>query len=125
MRNGTPTIMPSQNESWGFFGTLRHHAEPDEGWALAMKAIAKATGCPDEAVRDFLDSRYGRHFADEVANGLGTGGDLAAAINEAVERWLDWRIDARVERELGIPRELPYLTGLVCMHQALLEATAE
>jgi hypothetical protein len=83
-----------------------------------MKAIAATTGCPDEAVRDFLDSRYGRHFADEVANGLGAGRDLATAIDEAIERWLQQRIDARIERELGIPRRLPYLTGLVLMHQA-------
>ena len=35
-----------------------------------MEAIGNATACSDEAARDFLDSRYGRHLADEVANAL-------------------------------------------------------
>jgi hypothetical protein len=124
MHNGTPNTLPSRNEAWGFFGTIRHHAEPNHAWALAMGAIAKTTDCPEEAVRDFLDSRYGRHLADDVANGLFSGRDLPAAINSAIERWMEWRIDARIERELGIPRGLPYLTEFVCMHEALLDATA-
>lgn len=122
MQNGTPTSLPSQNEAWGFFGTIRHHAEPNHAWALAMGAITKTTGCPDEAVRDFLDSRYGRHFADEVANALFGRLDLPAAIDSAIERWMKWRIDRRIEDEIGIPRGLPYLTGFVCMHEALLDA---
>jgi hypothetical protein len=44
----------------------------------------------------------------------------------SVERagWIDRRIDAAIERELGIPEGLPYLTGFVCMHEALLEGAA-
>lgn len=121
MQNGTPTSLRSRNEAWGFFGTIRHHANANQAWTLAMDAIAKTTACPDEAVRDFLDSRYGRHFADEVANGLVSGRDLPTAIDSAIERWMDWRIDARIEHELGIPRGLPYLTGFVCMNEALLD----
>jgi hypothetical protein len=125
MQNGTPTTLPSQNEAWGFFGTIRHHAEPNQAWALAMEAIAKTTGCPDEAVRDFLDSRYGRHFADEVANHLVSGRDLPSAIDSAIERWMKWKIDRGIESELGIPHGLPYLAGFVCMYEALLEAKAD
>ena len=125
MQNGTPTTLASQNESWGFFGTIRHHAEPNQAWALAMQAIGKTTGCQDEAVRDFLDSRYGRHFADHAVNALLGRLELAAAIDSAVERWMRWTIDSRIERELGIPQGLPYLTGFVCMHEALLEAKAD
>jgi hypothetical protein len=79
---------------------------------------------PDEGVGAFLDSRYGRHFADDVANAFVGRLDLAAAIDSAIERWMRWRIDSRIEDELGIPQGLPYLTGFVCMHQALLDATA-
>ena len=46
-------------------------------------------GCCDQAVHDFLDSRYGRHFADEVAMGLCSGRDLWRAIDKAIERWMD------------------------------------
>jgi hypothetical protein len=119
----TTTILPTANEAWGFFGTIRHNAEPNRAWALAMEAIRKRTGSPEEAIRDFLDSRYGRHFADEVANGLVSGRELPTAIDSAIERWMEWRIDARIEHELGIPQGLPYLTGFVCMHEALLDAT--
>ena len=115
---GATPILPTRNTEWGFFGTLRHHA--DEAWPLAMAAIAKATGRDGEAVRDFLDSVHGRHFADDVANELHRGLDLAAAIDAAVARWMGWIIDRRTARETGIPEGLPYLTGFVT--QAGIEA---
>lgn len=46
------------------------------------------------------------------------------AIDEAIERWMDRRIDAAIESELGIPEGLPYLTGFVFMHEALIEGAA-
>jgi hypothetical protein len=94
-------------------GTIRHHADPLEAWTIAMEAIAKATGCAGYAVRDFLDSRHGRHFADDVANKLIDGLSLCGAINVAVERWMTWTIDRRMSRQTDIPRGLPYLLGLV------------
>lgn len=105
--------MQTTNTAWGFYGTIGRHADPAQAWALALPAIASATGCPDEAVRDFLDSRHGRHFADDVANGLDGGMDLKAAIDAAIDRWQDWTIGARLEWATGIPRDLPYLTGFV------------
>ena len=114
----TTEILPTTNETWGFWGTIGHHADRGEAWALATTAIGEATGCAPEAVRDFLDSRNGRHFADDVANGLFAGFSLPAAIDAAVERWMGWRIGKRTEREYGIPRDLPYLTGWV-MHCAI------
>lgn len=113
METAMNAILQTANPDWGFFGTIRHHARPVEAWPLAMSAIAAATGCPDAAVRDFLDSRHGRHFADDVANGLFRGLDLSAAIETAVDRWMGWTIGRRTEREYGIPRGLPYLTGFV------------
>jgi hypothetical protein len=123
MQNGATTAIASTNEGRGFCGAIGQHAEPNQAWALALARIATSTGCCDEAVRDFLDSRYGRHFADDVANGL-CAEDLPSAIDEAIERWMDRRIDAAIESELGIPEGLPYLTGFVCMHEALLEGAA-
>ena len=103
MQNGATTAITSKNEARGFYGTIEQHAEPNQAWALAVAGITKSTGRCDHAVRDFLDSRYGLHFADEVAMGLCGGRDLPRAIDEAIERWMDRRIDAAIERELGIP----------------------
>ena len=116
----TETILQSENEGWGFFATLHGHADQGEAWALAMQAVGRATGLSQEAVRDFLDSRHGRHFADDVANGLHAGLGLAAAIDTAVTRWMDWRTGRGTERDTGIPRGLPYLTGFVGHHEAAL-----
>ena len=118
------TILPTANTDWGFFGSIRHHAEPDAAWALALPAIARATGCPETAVRDFLDSRHGRHFADDVSNNLAAGKTLQAAIDAAVSRWMGWRINRRTERDTGIPRGLPYLTGFVAHFEILADAAA-
>ena len=107
------TILPSQNEAWGYSGTIECHASPTESWALAMTAITAATGCANYEVRAFLDSRHGRHFADEVANGLHRGLALVPAIDAAVARWMSWTISRRIAREEGIPHGLPYLTGYV------------
>ena len=124
MQNGATTAIASRNEARGFYGSIAQHAEPNQAWALAVAGITKSTGRCDQAVRDFLDSRYGRHFADEVAMGLCGGRDLPRAIAETIERWMDRRIDAAIERELGIPEGLPYLSGFVCMQEALLEGAA-
>ena len=112
------------NPDWGFFGTIRHHADPGTGWAIALPAITKATGCPETAVRDFLDSAQGRHFADDVSNELATGQTLPAAIDTAVARWMGWRISPRTARDTGIPQGLPYLTGFVTHHEILAETAA-
>jgi len=113
------TILPSANLEWGFTGTIRHDADPEHAWPLAMRAVANATGCPDIAVRDFLDGVQGRHFADTVSNGIYHGLSLTAAIDAAVAQWMDWEIDRRTERDLGIPRGLPYLTGFVTHYEIL------
>lgn len=116
------TILPTTNESWGFWGAIAHHADPVAAWALALPAIAAATGCADTAVRDFLDSRHGRHFADDVANELAAGNALPAAINAATTRWMGWTISRQTSRDTGIPQGLPYLTGFVTDCEIAAEA---
>jgi len=108
----TPADIPSsQNETWGFWGTLEDNAP--KAWPLAMKTIAEATGEPLESIRAFLDSAQGRHFGDEVHNGLFRGLDLAAAINAATRQWMSWTITRDISQDYGIPKGLPYLTGFV------------
>ena len=81
-------------------------------------AIGDSTGCAPDEVRAFLDSRHGRHFADDVANALLERLPLADAIGAATSKWMGWTIGRAAARETGIPQGLPYLTGFV-MHTAI------
>ncbi len=108
----TNTNIPAtQNEDWGFWGTMQEKAPA--AWAVTLPAIAQITGCTPDAVRAFLDSRHGRHFADEVQNGLYVGKDLEQSVHAATQKWMGWSIGRHTAKEYGIPRGLPYLTGFV------------
>jgi len=116
-------IPATQNESWGLFGTLGDHAEA--AWPIAMTAISDATKQPLESVRTFLDSRHGRHFADDVLNGLHAGLNLQDAIHAATQRWMGWTIGRLTSKQHGIPKGLPYLTGFVIHCEIVEEALAD
>ena len=102
-------IPATENTEWGFWGTLGEQAEV--AWPLAMTAIAAATGEPLESVQAFLDSRHGRHFADDVLNEILRGQKIQQAIDAAVTRWMGWTIGRQTSKDYGIPKGLPYLTG--------------
>ena len=123
-------ILQSRNEDYGFFRTLTVCPERDrrsaEVWTLASRLIAEAIHADSEdeiiGIRDFLDSRMGRHFADDVVGNMtGCSIELEAAIASAIRRWQGWRIDRKTEREHGIPAGLSYLTGWV-LHFAVTAA---
>ncbi len=118
------TIPQTENCEWRFFGTISYHADPERAWDIALAFIAGTTGCSPGATRAFLDSRHGRHFADEVSNHLAAGQGLASAINAATATWMGWWISARTAHETGIPRGLSYLTGYV-VHAEIEADTAE
>ena len=113
---------PTTTEAWGFFGTTGGFADAQAAWAIAFPAVAKATGGSAEGIRDFLDSRHGRHFADDVANGIHSGIDLKAAIDAAITCWMGWTINRATSRDHGIPVGLPYLTGFVGLYEILADA---
>lgn len=110
------------NEAWGFYGTCAGITDVDAAWHMAFEAVAQATGASPEGVRDFLDSRHGRHFADDFVNGLHQGLELHLAIAGAVRRWMRWKIDRSTSRVTGIPQGLPYLTGFVGHCEIMAEA---
>ena len=116
----THDIMPSRNKDYGFFRTLtvcpQRDRTSDEVWALASCMIAEAITASSEdemiGIRDFLDSRIGRHFADDVVGNMaGCKIDCETAIRSSIRTWQGWRISRQLEREEGIPAGLPYLTG--------------
>ena len=114
-------MMPAtQNESWGFWGTMGGHA--CVAWPVAMQQIAEITGEPPESVRAFLDSKQGRHFADTVQDGMASHLTMDAAVAQAIAKWMDWKIGRITSRETGIPRGLPYLTGFVIQAQIIEDA---
>ena len=84
--NTTNAMPATRNEGWGFYGTMKERAA--EAWPLAMTAVSKATGSSLEAVRLFLDSSFGRHFADDVCNALHGGQTLTGAINSTAALWM-------------------------------------
>jgi hypothetical protein len=77
----------TRNEEWGFYGTMLRNsgeaATPAKAQAAWNKAIAALVevGMGEEMARDFLDSRYGRHLADEV----GIEGDVLPRF----KKWID------------------------------------
>ena len=121
-KNPNADIPPTQNSDWGFWGGMNEQAST--AWPLAMQAIGAATDQPFEAVRAFLDSRHGRHFADDVQNGLYRGQPLADAIHAATGRWVGWTIGRQTSQQYGIPRGLPYLTGFVIYCEIMEELLA-
>ena len=119
----TTKIPATNNPDWGFFGSLRDQAEV--AWPIAMTAISDATHQPLESVRAFLDSRHGRHFADDVHNGLYAGANLKDAIEQAIQRWMGWTIGRQTSKQHGIPKGLPYLTGFVIHCEIVEESMAD
>ena len=113
--NNTPA---TRNDAWGFWGTMRGHAAT--AWPLAIAAIAEATDESLDAARAFHDSREGRHFADDVNNGLHAGQTLDAAVESPTSRGMRWTISRDTSRKYGIPRGLPFLQGMV-IHSGIAE----
>jgi hypothetical protein len=110
------TIPATQNEAWGFFGTME--ALAPAAWPLAMTAISDGTGQPLESVRSFLDSRFGRHFADAVRGQIICGATLQEAIIAACRQWMTWRTNHFDRRDFGIPVGTPQLIGFVIFCEA-------
>lgn len=105
-------LLKSENSGYGFYNEMDQAGCADAAWAAAMTAIAGETGAEPVDVRAFLDSVWGRHFADTVRDFLGQH-NLTQAVAAAIARWNGWKLSARTRRELDIPMPMPYLTGMV------------
>ena len=129
----THPILPSRNTDHGFFATITvcplRDRRSAEVWTRASRVIAEVIRAESEdemvGIRDFLDSRMGRQFADDVVGNMtGCNVEIEPAIASAIRRWQDWRISRQTERCDGIPAGLPYLTGWV-QHFAVAAVMAE
>ena len=123
--------LPTQNETWGFYGTLATNAWETGGmsraellvaWAEATRQLRLETGAEFETIRAFLDSRAGRHFADDVVNGLRREQTIRTAIAAAIQLWSSWTIGRATHQHTGIPAGMNYLHGF--MEHAAIEAEA-
>ena len=101
----------TNNPGWGFYGTMGGHAE--QAWPVAIEAITRTTGQPEADVGTFLDSKYGRHFADEVHDQQARGCSLAHAIEHVANKWQTQRTGSKSSAYTGIPKGTPTLTGYV------------
>lgn len=114
-------MITSENEGYGFYGTMSLDGCADAAWAAAMSAVAAETGAEPEQVRAFLDSNWGRHFADDVRGSMQYT-SLERAVTAAMARWQGWPLGRRTRRELGIPTPMRYLDGMVYAAAAYAEA---
>ena len=90
--------MKTDNLDWGFCGT---HGE--KAWGIAHEKLVAKTGCSPEAVKLFLDSRYGRQFADDVSNALLVTPLMGDALDAAIAQWMEWTISPMTGAQYGMP----------------------
>jgi hypothetical protein len=59
--------LATQNPDWGFWGTAtRNGYDPQMTWNAAAVSLATAFDLKKEEVRFLLDTRFGRHLADDL-----------------------------------------------------------
>jgi hypothetical protein len=68
-------ILPTENTTWGYFGTIGHAVKSETDatsiWNETFKAIMSAfPNVSSQAIREFLDSTYGRHYGDAILDEL-------------------------------------------------------
>ena len=67
------TTLPTQNKEWGFWRTASNYTGKDnmaEIWEATFKIIQDKAGFTPQETLGLMDSRWGRHTADEFAEEL-------------------------------------------------------
>lgn len=101
--------LKTNNQDWGFFGTiaLANCDQAQEAWDMAMEKLEAETSHTPEDIRTWLDSRSGRHFADNVVEKL-RNESLEESIDAAIKRWNSWK-PSNTQRKNGAPSWATYL----------------
>jgi len=84
----TNEILETQNREWGFWGTTSNNyskKQTQQRWNDAFETLLELSGAEAEEVRLLLDSRYGRHFADQCVDEK----DVKQITKECYFGWLD------------------------------------
>jgi len=92
-------ILESQNKRYGFYGTTVNSGVTGvkREWAAAFRWVARAMPqWSSENIRDFLDSRLGRHLADEAL-------DRRGVANVDPAKWRPWMSEYAVEEGIVTP----------------------
>ncbi len=119
MKNFTP--MPTKNQEWGFWGTsILNGYDAELTWDTTSHFLAENFDLTPEQTREVLDSRFGRHLADELSfikseeRGIAKGPSSAKAISKhlialiADKGWHDCFINAiHQETDKTYPRKTP------------------
>lgn len=73
-------FLQTTNEGWGFYGTcLNNGRNAKKEWKKAMKLLVEEQELSQEQARDLLDSKWGRHAANEL--------DCGHSLKWQVETW--------------------------------------
>lgn len=76
-------ILKTQNKTWGFWGTASNHIEHKQEmqafWDKAAEII-QSKGLTPQQTLGLMDSRWGRHIADEFAEELSTNLETFASV---------------------------------------------
>ncbi len=104
-------ILKTQNEGWGFWGTTLNKyskKQTQQRWNDAFETLLELSGAEPEKIREFLDDRIGRHFADACVDSK----DLKQATKECYFGWLDKKLfeDEISKKELEVEKN-PVLFG--------------
>lgn len=59
-----------------------------------------------------MAGKSGRHFAEDVYNGIHEGLDHTATIEAAITRWMGWIINREPSHEIVLPNDLVYLNSV-------------
>lgn len=84
----TKKILETQNKEHGFWGTTAlnySNKETQQRWEDAFQTLLELSGATPEEVRELLDSRYGRHFADQCVDEK----DIKQITQQCYFGWLD------------------------------------
>lgn len=118
--NRQAQVLPTENTAWGFYGEMsRYNYDPktihgmNSVWHAAFTALIQAyQNIPSKAIRQFLDSRGGRHFAGAVLDELGGASADASPIDI---RMLSKAVEAVIGSARDgawIAREIEKISGL-------------
>lgn len=115
--------LPTQNIDWGFWGTTKNIVKTDKAtkkaWDEAFTLIREiAEFTPLETVA-FLDSRWGRHTADQFSGEL-KDGTFAAAFKKkldkaALYKSYNYYVDPNAYRVLNISKDEMFCKELAAL----------